>query len=189
VAAGVVYPEEDVLFFLWMGLPPEALGVPAEGAISALYYFGIRYAFDQGYAAVDFTGTRAFLGDGAFRFKRKWGALVDDTFSPSSILVRLRPGSRPAAAFCRDVPVLARSPHGIEAVFVSLDPETDEGLFQRLQREYGCRGIDRITVLQPGEETETKSIENPSSQCHYEKVRCTWEALANRYAERSRGRA
>lgn len=188
VAAGVVYPEDRVLFFLWMGLPADVLDSPPEAAISALYYFGLRHAFDNGYAAVDFTGTRAFLGDGAFRFKRKWGALVDDTFSPSSILVRLQPGSRRAAAFCRDTPVVARSPDGLEAVFVTLDSTADETLLRRLQREYGSRGIDRITVLQPGSETATKCIENPEDQCQYLWVRCTWDELADKYAGRSAGR-
>lgn len=147
VAAGVVYPEGEVLYFLWMGVPVQFGDSPPEGAISALYYYGIRHAFDTGLKTVDFTGTRAVLNDGPFRFKRKWGAVVDDAFSPSSILVRPRNGSLAAARFCQRNPLLARRDGGLEALILSDGEPVDEGRLRQLDKEFGCAGIDRMTVI------------------------------------------
>src|SRR5690606_23145912 len=58
VAAGVIYPEDQTMFSLWMGMPERYLEQPPEAAISALYYFGLQFAFDNGYKVFDFTGTR-----------------------------------------------------------------------------------------------------------------------------------
>lgn len=43
-----------------------------------LYYFSIMWAKQQGYKKVDFGGSRAFLNDGTYRYKKKWGAEVSD---------------------------------------------------------------------------------------------------------------
>ena len=181
VAAGVVYPEGDVLFFLWMGLPPQYIDAPPEAAISALYFFGIRYAFDHGYKVVDFTGNRAFLDDGAFRFKRKWGARVEDTFSPGSILLKPGNSSRNAARFCQRFPVLARRGGGLEARFLFADEPAHEAGLARLSKNYGCEGIARTTVIEISDENETKSMPIRADGCQYRLVKCPLESFGLYY--------
>jgi hypothetical protein len=181
VAAGVVYPEGEVLFFLWMGLPPQYIEAAPEGAISALYFFGIRYAFDRGYKVVDFTGNRAFLDDGAFRFKRKWGARVEDSFSPGSILIKPVSASRNAARFCQRFPVLARREGRLEARFLFADQPADDAGLARLGKDYGCEGIDRTTVIEISEENETASMQKGVDGCQYLLLRTTLENFADSY--------
>jgi len=147
VSAGVVYPDKGVLYFLWMGMPAETLKEPPPAAISALYYFGIRHAFDHDLWAVDFMGTRTFLTDGAFQFKRKWGAVLEDTFSPNSILIKPKSGRMNAARFCQHFPMLARREGELEVLFLSIDETVDEKKLSRLDAQYGCNGISRMTVL------------------------------------------
>jgi hypothetical protein len=172
VAAGIIYPEGEVMYSLWLGLPPEHLQAPPEAAFSALYYFGMQQAFEQGYRQFDFGGTRAFLGDGAFQFKRRWGPSIEDWFSPSSILIR------PAAtdggvAFCRKVPVLRRSPVGLEALLVADAEETvSADTFRRLDKEYGCRGIDRVTVVAIGDRQDMERAAGEPPECEYRVIRC-----------------
>jgi hypothetical protein len=181
VAAGVVYPEGEALFFLWMGLPPQYIDSPPEAAISALYFFGIRYAFDHDYKVVDFTGNRAFLDDGAFRFKRKWGARVEDSFSPGSILIKPTRSSRSAARFCQRFPVLARRGDCLEARFLFADKSASEADLARLRKDYDCEGIDRTIVIEISEETETKSMPILDDECQYRWIKTTLDEFAECY--------
>jgi hypothetical protein len=181
VAAGVIYPEDGVMFSLWMGIPRKHLERQPEAAISALYYFGIRYAFDNGCRAFDFTGTRAFLKDGAYQFKRRWGPLLDDAFSPGSILIRPQKGNRKAALFCQQVPVLRRSADGLEALFVRAEGAVGAETLARLEKDYGCGGVDRVTVIEISDENETRAMPFGAGGCQYRVLRVTLEGFADCY--------
>ncbi|QBG48544.1 hypothetical protein EGM51_14460 [Verrucomicrobia bacterium S94] len=147
LAGGIVFEEDDALFFLWIGLAPECFEKPPKAVISAVYYFGIQYAQEQGCEVVDFTGTRAFMGDGAFRFKRKWGAGVSDTFSPNSILFKPQRGNETAARFCQEFPMLARRRNGPEWLFFCFDQPVDEKRLKSYYKEFECDGISRLAVI------------------------------------------
>ena len=176
-AAGVVYPEDGVLYFLWTGVPARLVEAPPEGAISALNFFVIRHAFDSGCSAVDFAGTRAFPGDGIYQFKRRWGTYVEDTFSPSSLLLRPRQGSAAAVAFCRRFPVIARRGDELEALFVA--GETADGDYvRRLDKQYHCAGIERLTVIEVGARAGIEAVEGERKDCAYRILRCRPEAFA-----------
>ena len=187
IVAGVVYPDDGVLYFLWMGVAPAHLAAVPEGAISALYYFGIRHAFDEGMAAVDFTGTRAFLDDGPYRFKRKWGALVEDTFSPSA--VQLRPSGNGAGAmrFCAGLPVLVREGAHLDARFVSTAEIVDQSTFGTLEKRYSCPGIDSITVVHVADDDRVDVYPNEQGRCRFRHVRCRQEQFARRYVQSYEG--
>ena len=147
VLAGVVYPEGEVLYFLWIGMPSDCIENPPKAGISALFYFTIRYAFDHGFEVLDFLGTRTFLTDGSFCFKRRWGCVIDDSFSPNSLFIKPQRGNMNAARFCRNFPMLARRNEGFEGIFLSMDETVDEERLLKLYAQYGCGGIDRITVV------------------------------------------
>lgn len=181
VAAGVIYPEREIMFSLWMGIPRKHVDDQPEAAISALYFFGIQFAFDNGYEVFDFTGTRAFLGDGAYQFKRRWGPAIEDGFSPGSILLQPKNGNRKAALFCQQVPVLARTEAGLEAVFVRADGAVAADAFARLEKDYGCGGLDRITVIQISDENETRSMPIGEEGCQYRVIKCPLETFADTY--------
>ena len=183
VAAGVIYPEDDVMFSLWMGLPEKYLDRQPEAAISALYFFGIRHAFDGGYRFFDFTGTRAFLKDGPFQFKRRWGPVLEDAFSPGSILLRPRNGSRNAALFCQEVPVLRRTGDGLEALIVRADGAADEGSFARLEKEFGCAGLERMTVIEISDRNETETISCGDDKCDYRLIRTRLDSFGDCYVD------
>jgi hypothetical protein len=182
VAAGVIYPEGDIMFSLWMGVPETGLDLPPEACISALYFFGIRYAFDNGYKYFDFTGTRAFLKDGAFQFKRRWGPVLEDAFSPSSILIKPQNDNRKAALFCQQVPVMRRSRDGLEALVVRVDEPVDEGSFIRLEKEFGCTGLARITVIEISDRNETRTVPLSDDRCEYRWVKTSLDKFSNCYS-------
>jgi hypothetical protein len=187
VAAGVVLPGNDTLYFLWMGLPPDCLERPPEGAISALYYYGIKYAFDNGYKAVDFTGTRPFLNDGAFRFKRKWGARVEDTYSPNSILLKPKNNNENAAEFCKRIPLLARNGDDLEARFLYRDEIVDADTLRKLSKQYSCDGVDRVTVIEIADKNETRLVPMSTDGCQYRIINCRMDCFADYYARETIG--
>lgn len=147
VAGGIVYPADDVLVSLWMGLPPHLHENPPDAVISALYVFLIRYAIDYGYAWVDFAGTRGFLNDGVFQFKRKWGAEIDDGYSPSSLLLQAQNANPNTLGLLENLPVLTRGSEGLEAVIVRGDPSSIDDCVRAAERTYGIRGLRKITIL------------------------------------------
>jgi hypothetical protein len=181
VAAGVIYPENDAMFSLWMGLPEKYLDPQPEAAISALYFFGIRYAFDNGYRFFDFTGTRALLKDGPFQFKRRWGPVIEDAFSPGSILLKPQNGNRNAALFCQEVPVLRRTGDGLEALIVRADEPADEGSLARLEKEFGCAGLERMTVIEISDRNETETISCGDDKCDYRLIRTRLDSFGDCY--------
>jgi len=158
VAAGVVYPDGEVLVSLWMGIPAHRHREPADASVSALYVFLLQYAVEQGYSAVDFAGTRAFLGDGVFRFKRKWGAVVEDSFSPSSILFRLVSASPQSLAFCRQFPLITRTARGLEGLLVSGSGVADTDTLRSLAQQMVIGGLERFVVLAPGNGRQDRAL-------------------------------
>lgn len=192
VCAGVVFPEDDILYFLWMGMPEHLVGEPPEGAVSALYYFGIVHAHELGVRAVDFTGTRPFLRDGAFGFKRKWGAVVDDTFSPNSILFKPGGDSDNAARFCQSHPLLARRDDGLELIILNKDECFTTDRYAKIDSTYACDGIDEITILDIADEQGDVQTSYAGSVCEHRLIRCDaadYAGYYERHAALSRGDA
>lgn len=181
VAAGVVYPVDDTLCYLWPGIPAAFLDAPAEGAMDALYFFIIRHAFDAGYRYVDFSGTRPFLTDGVLQHKRRWGAAVEDCFSPGSFLIKPKNGSRKAAMFCRQLPVLARCGDELEARFLSLGEPMDDRALRLLRRRFGCDGVDRMTVLVVSDAGEYRDVSADGNACACRVVSCSLDNFADHY--------
>ena len=181
VAAGVLYPFDTVLGFLWMGVPRSLVHSPPEAVISALYYFGIQYAHEQGYEAVDFMGTRAFLTDGAFKFKRKWGPALADTFSPGSIHIKPRNGSERAVSFCRRFPIAARTQTGFEYVLVADTSPVPETAFRDCWEAVGCAGVQRMTIMEIADRDETIAVPSGIEGCEFRLVRSRIDNFSKAY--------
>ncbi|MFK7856676.1 MAG: hypothetical protein AB8B79_21345 [Granulosicoccus sp.] len=158
VAAGVVYPENGVLYFLWTGMPASCIENPPEAAISALSLFCLRYAFDHSFESVDFTGTRALPKDGVFQSKRKWGAIVEDSFSPSSILFKPAANNMKAAVFCEQFPLVARRGNDLELVVCVRVPNFDDSECERVLSRFFCEGIGQVTVVHLSEQCQDANL-------------------------------
>ena len=139
VAAGVYFSMGDEFCLLASGIPEVMVENPPEAAVSALYYFSMQYAFDHGYKAVNFLGTRAFPDDGLFQFKRKWGAVVKDDFSVDSILFKPA-NTEKAARFCELFPMVARNGDRLELVMCSTADDLAAEDVNRLAADSHCDG-------------------------------------------------
>lgn len=151
VAAGVYFSMNDEFCLLASGMPEAFVDNPPEAAVSALYYFSMHYAFDHGYKAVNFLGTRAFPDDGLFQYKRKWGAVVRDDFSIDSILFRPA-NTRKAARFCELFPMVARNGEDLELVMCSTAHDLAVDDIHRLVADKHCSGLDLTRVVHVSEQ-------------------------------------
>lgn len=146
ICAGLIYRAPEELHCLWLGTDESNDGSAAEASKSALYYFGLRHAQDQGVPAFSIGGTRAFLAGGDLRFKRKWGAYAEDSFTPNVILIE--PAcSENGIAFCESQPCLIKTRAGFFALYVRRADHVGSDEFDRRWREIGCGGITGIIIL------------------------------------------
>ena len=148
IVAGVVYPEDGVLYYLWLGMAERYLHDQPEGALAASYYFCLRHAHDQGFRAANWMGTRAFPTDGVYQFKRKWGPVAEDSFSPDSLLFRPSANNRNAVLFAETFPLLARRDGTLEQIHCTTSETLGEVEINRMLSAHACDGIDRFTIVQ-----------------------------------------
>jgi hypothetical protein len=71
--AMLVRSGRDNLFFHSLGIKEGNIEYLQKGAITALYYFSILWAKQNGYNWMDFGSCRSFLKDGVFNYKKHWG--------------------------------------------------------------------------------------------------------------------
>ncbi len=150
-----------------------------------MYYFGIRYAFENDIGAVDFAGTRAFPGFGDFRFKRKWGAHVDDSFSPSSMSIRPLNNNKNTLSFCERLPLIARCADGLEAVIVRQGDTVDIDTLRRVEKYYNCDGLVRIVVINVSEQAPATTNITEVDGCVFQVIQCHPDQFSSRYVARS----
>lgn len=147
IAAAVLYGWGRTLDFLWVGLRNDLRDETSAGAFGALYYYGILHAFDQGYDEVDFSGTRALLNDGVYRFKRQWGAQIHDGWSLDSLLVGPRNLGPAVAAFLERSPMIVRHPKGLEGKIVCANSAPTLDDLNRVESLYASEGIQVMKLF------------------------------------------
>jgi hypothetical protein len=76
IAGAVFYRQEQFLDGIWLGALMQNGQNLIKGAFSSLYYHSIEYAHNEGFPRIKLGGSRSFLTDGVYRFKRKWGAQI-----------------------------------------------------------------------------------------------------------------
>jgi len=74
--SGIIFKTKNNFAFpIYLGVTLDSQ-YPIKGACAANYYFFINWAKENGFKYLGFGDVRAFLNDGLFRYKRKWGMSV-----------------------------------------------------------------------------------------------------------------
>ena len=73
IAGALCYTTKNTAYFHKLGVINGEIKYLRVGAITALYYFWMDWARNNGYKRIDFGAARPFIRDGIFKFKRKWG--------------------------------------------------------------------------------------------------------------------
>jgi len=109
VAGQVLYGDRDRLQFLWAGVHDAESGRQPKGAFPALFYFGLLYAFENGFDEADYCGSRPVLSDGVLQLKRRWGGAIYDGWSRDTLFFRPADLGAANVGFLSRCPMIVRS--------------------------------------------------------------------------------
>lgn len=150
VVAGVLlHMAAGRLAYVWVGVPEDIEGDMFNGAFSALYYYTIRYGYENGCREIDFLGTRPVLNDGLFHYKRKWGTRVTASPIPrGDMLLKPLRWSTPLKSFFAHTYLIAKDNgdnHLIGKILVDTHQPTRDDI-QYLVNQYDTDGLKRLHV-------------------------------------------
>lgn len=117
-----------------------------EGVIGALYHFSFRYLLEKGFDHVRTGGSRAFLNDGVFRFKRKMAqAIIGSNWKGYALGVHT---FTPAVkSFLINNPFVFKQDDGLSgAVFIETINALTEKQIRRLHKDYAQPGLSLLVV-------------------------------------------
>jgi hypothetical protein len=69
---------DNTLWAKWLGIKDGSEEYLRRGVSGATNYFIIKWAIENKYEMIDFGLCRAFYNDGVFRFKKKWGMIINN---------------------------------------------------------------------------------------------------------------
>ncbi len=99
VSGGVCRLKDAEIVTYAFGLAPDYSYHLHRGALSAFYYFVVKWAKDHGITTIDLRRCRPDTNDGVYRHKHRWGAEpVMDIWNPAVIWIFAGKGSRMPAA-------------------------------------------------------------------------------------------
>ena len=97
VSAAQVYLRHGVFTGIVNGVLDGRTDLIKKGAQAALYYFGIQYAFENGFRRFDAGRSDPFKDDGVYRHKQSWGLNPSlDDWAPNDVLFWVPNGSAAA---------------------------------------------------------------------------------------------
>lgn len=116
------------------------------GASAALYYFEMMYLTEKGYKKINNGGTRAFLKDGVFQIKKKWGMNIGDPWDIGFMITPLK--VTPAVVtFLQSNPFMyVRDNKKYFAVFLEPDADISEELIYKIHKHYYVPGIEKLII-------------------------------------------
>ena len=151
VAGQVLFGNRQSLQSLWTGTAGGQFGQQSQGVFPALYYFGVLYAFENGYREADYCGSRPLLSDGIFQLKRRWGGHVYDGWSRDTLFFLPTHMGQGNLGFLTRHPLIARCGHELVGkVCFGSEPIQPEDV-ARAEQVYSTAGLREIRLysLQP----------------------------------------
>lgn len=117
VAAALTQRADNHLVFRRTGVLDGAAATVRRVAQTALYYFQLRLALEQGLDAVDTMNSFPFLDDGVFRHKADWGALpLPDERARRRVFLVPSPSAAQNTRFFQLNPLVIEDERGLSAV-------------------------------------------------------------------------
>jgi hypothetical protein len=155
VAGQVLFGDRESLQLLWAGTSGGEFGQQSQGVFPALYYFGVLHAFERGYHAADYCGSRPLLSDGIFQLKRRWGGHVYDGWSRDTLFFLPSHLRQANLSFLTRHPLIARSSHGLVGKVLVGAESVQPGDVARAEQVYSTVGLWAIRLY---------SLQSPSPE-------------------------
>ncbi|MCP5091882.1 MAG: GNAT family N-acetyltransferase, partial [Gammaproteobacteria bacterium] len=145
IGACVLLHEGDTVQMLFIGFSGNDLR-EIDGASAGLYYYTLAYAFQNGYKAVDFCGSRPFLNDGVLAVKRRWGAGISDDWSMENLLIQVNNWNPGVESFLSDHPMITCQGDKLVGRVLVGDGELSAEFVSKVARQYVSPGIDGLMI-------------------------------------------
>lgn len=120
------------------------------GAQTALYYFQLKYAADNGFQSVDTMKSAPYLNDGVFRHKAEWGAItLPDEETTRRVFFFARGSNDKLAHFFDTNPVVVSAgsdSRGLRAVVGSPQSNNPAAVADDIQRRYHMKGLRELRI-------------------------------------------
>ena len=117
-----------------------------QGAVAAAYFFEAKYLAKKGWKEVNMGGTRSFLQDGQYLFKKKWGIRLGRPWGQRFYIKPILP-TRGLEEFFLNNPFLHLIDESYQGVaFVPDADQLEQQQLDRLVRDYWVDGMDKLEV-------------------------------------------
>lgn len=134
------------------------------GALSAVYFFQLEYLKNRGYRIIHSGGTRAFVNDGGYQHKRKWGMALDHAWL-DGFLVNPRKESDGVSAFLQNNPfIYVRDGKCRCAIFSAPDQQSREETVAKFHSNQSIAGIEWLDLYNAVDATLVNSTELSSAK-------------------------
>ena len=147
VAAGVYFPQGGAFCLLVTGMPEHHLDNPPEASMSALYYFSLEYAFENGLSRSILWAHAPSPMMACFSSNASGGSGIKDEFSIDSMLFKPANNCPRAARFCELFPIVARKGEALELVICTNSEKIEEAEYHRLVANSHCNGLDPVRLV------------------------------------------
>jgi hypothetical protein len=151
LAGNLCLVEDNVLMLRRAGVLDGDESYVEAGAQTALYYFGLKYANEQGLHAADAMMSASFLNDGVYVTKKEWGAVVSpsDDFNTWVYLFNLGSADK-LAQFYDQNPFIAQTDSGLKGLLgAPTDASSTPEALEPLLRQYRSEGLTSFIVHTP----------------------------------------
>jgi len=163
--------DQDRLDALELGVIGGDRDLVRKGALAAIYYFSLVYAAERKFSRLYLGGSRPFLRDGPFQYKKKWGLRIVGRLPtlPDVIVFRPRLSAVGVRSFLTNNPFVYEEGGAFRAaVFVDEREPTSDKSFDELRKAYCLRGLAGATLFRIGANARLVregSVAPPTASC------------------------
>ena len=132
---------------LWLGIKDGKDEYLKNGVVGAIYYFTIKWAIKEGFTTIDFGRTRPFFNDGIFRYKKKWGTILEEDETNTIFYgIGVSRFSKGVRAFLEDHPFLFQKDKKLEG-FVFVKNLSKEDYIDYILKNFWTDGLSGINIF------------------------------------------
>lgn len=159
VAGAMLLYGDDVVHGWKIGVRGGEESFVRQGVLSAVMLFEAQYLADRGWGQIDYGGTRAFLLDGQFQYKKKWGITLGNAWAQRFYVQPLR-RSAGSVAFLAHNPFLHIADGRYRgAAFVPDAARATQQDLDRIVKDCLVAGMDSLTVYALQGDWRTSGLE------------------------------
>lgn len=162
IAGALVGYRKNTSYFHLLGIKDGNLNYIQEGAIRALYCFGISVAKEKGLKRANYGPSRPLLNNSVLAFKKTRGMVITGA-DKIGFLIKPLSKTEGVKRFFLNNPFIRMNKKDFQGVvFIDSDKSFSEDDFQRIYKEYFMKGISKLFICRFGKENDKMHVTVPA---------------------------